>query len=151
MRCTLAYNLVTLVTLVNSINSVKSVYYHRTIHGSGKNLRTFLYVKDVAKAFDLILHKGKVDELYNIAGKSEVTVYEVAKKIWELLGNEGSVDDHIEYVRDREFNDFRYAIDGMKLEKLGWKAETTFDEGMEETGIFYSFFLIFSAMVFGKP
>ena len=108
---------------------------YRTIHGSGKNLRTFLYVKDVAKAFDLILHKGNVNELYNIAGKSEVNVYEVAKKIWELLGKEGNVDDHIEYVCDRAFNDFRYAIDGRKLEKLGWKAETSFDDGMKETGI----------------
>lgn len=91
-------------------------------------------MKDVAKAFDLILHKGKIDELYNIAGKSEITVYQVAEKIWELLQKEGSVDDHIQYVKDREFNDYRYAIDGRKLEKLGWKAETTFDEGMKETG-----------------
>lgn len=108
----------------------------RTIHGTGKNLRTFLYVEDVAKAFDLILHKGKVDELYNIAGKSEVTVHQVAEKIWELLKKEGDVEEHIEYVRDREFNDFRYAIDGSKLETLGWKAETTFDEGMKKTGMF---------------
>ena len=92
-----------------------------------------MYVEDVAKAFDLILHKGKVDELYNIAGKSEVTVHQVAEKIWELLKKEGDVEEHIEYVRDREFNDFRYAIDGSKLEALGWKAETTFDEGIKKT------------------
>ena len=107
---------------------------HRTIHGTGKNLRTFLYVKDVAKAFDLILHKGKPFELYNIAGKSEVSVYEVAKEIWKLMKKEGDVDDHIVYVRDREFNDFRYAIDGRKLEEMGWKATTSFEDGMKETG-----------------
>ena len=106
----------------------------RTLHGTGKNLRTFLYVKDVAKAFDLILHKGKTFELYNIAGKNEVSVYDVAKEIWKLMKKEGNVDDHIVYVRDREFNDYRYAINGEKLEKMGWKATTTFEEGMKETG-----------------
>lgn len=106
----------------------------RTLHGTGKNLRTFLYVKDVAKAFDLILHKGKTFDLYNIAGKNEVSVYDVAKEIWKLMKKEGNVDDHIVYVRDREFNDYRYAINGEKLEKMGWKATTTFEEGMKETG-----------------
>ena len=106
----------------------------RPIHGTGRNLRTFLYVKDVAEAFDVILHKGVVDELYNIAGNSEITVYQVAETVWRLMNKEGKVDDNIEYVKDREFNDFRYAIDGHKLEQLGWKATTTFEEGMKETG-----------------
>ncbi|KAK8820520.1 hypothetical protein WA577_006580 [Blastocystis sp. JDR] len=108
-----------------------------TIHGTGKNLRTFLYVKDVAKAFDLILHKGKTFELYNIAGKSEVSVCDVAKEVWKLMKKEGKVEDHMVFVRDREFNDFRYAINGEKLEKLGWKATTTFEEGMKETVAWY--------------
>ena len=91
-------------------------------------------MRDIAKAFDLILHKGRTDELYNIAGRSEVTVYEVARVIWRLMGMEGDVEEHIQYVKDREFNDYRYAIDGRKLEKLGWKAETAFEDGMKETG-----------------
>ena len=91
-------------------------------------------MRDIAKAFDLILHKGKTNELYNIAGRSEVTVHEVASAIWRLMGKEGNVEDHIQYVKDREFNDYRYAIDGHKLEQLGWKAETDFEEGMKETG-----------------
>ena len=91
-------------------------------------------MRDIAKAFDLILHKGKTDELYNIAGRSEVTVHEVARVIWRLMGMEGDVEEHIQYVKDREFNDYRYAIDGKKLENLGWTAETDFEDGMKETG-----------------
>ena len=109
----------------------------RTIHGSGKNLRTFLFVSDIVEAFDLILHKGITGELYNIAGKSEISVYEVAKTIWRLMGKEGSVDDHIEYVRDREFNDYRYAIDDSKLREMGWSAKTGFEDGMKETVKWY--------------
>ena len=105
-----------------------------TIHGTGKNMRTFLYVKDVAEAFDVILHKAKPFDLINIRGSSEITVHQVAEKICELMNVEGDVEDHIEYVRDREFNDYRYAIDGSKLERMGWSATTTFDEGMRETG-----------------
>jgi len=108
---------------------------HRTIHGTGHNLRTFLYVKDITEAFDLILHKAKPYDLINIAGKSEVTIHQVAETVWRLMNKEGDVEEHIEYVRDREFNDFRYAIDGTKLEKMGWTASTTFEEGMKETGV----------------
>ena len=60
----------------------------RTIHGTGKNLRTFLFVSDIVKAFDLVLHEGVTGELYNIAGKSEISVYEVAKTIWRMMGKE---------------------------------------------------------------
>ena len=108
---------------------------HRTIHGTGHNLRTFLYVKDITEAFDLILHKAKPYDLINIAGKSEVTIHQVAETVWRLMNKEGDVEEQIEYVRDREFNDFRYAIDGTKLEKMGWTASTTFEEGMKETGV----------------
>ena len=109
----------------------------RTIHGTGKNLRTFLFVSDIVKAFDLVLHEGVTGELYNIAGKSEISVYEVAKTIWRMMGKEGSVDDHIVYVRDREFNDYRYAIDDSKLRAMGWNADTSFEEGMKETVEWY--------------
>ncbi|KAK8804665.1 hypothetical protein WA171_006633 [Blastocystis sp. BT1] len=108
-----------------------------TIHGTGHNLRTFLYVKDITEAFDLILHKAKPYDLINIAGKSEVTIHQVAETVWRLMNKEGDVEEHIEYVRDREFNDFRYAIDGTKLEKMGWTASTTFEEGMKETVAWY--------------
>ena len=87
------------------------------------------------QAFDLILHKAKPYDLINIAGKSEVTIHQVAETVWRLMNKEGDVEEHIEYVRDREFNDFRYAIDGTKLEKMGWTASTTFEEGMKETGV----------------
>ena len=89
------------------------------------------------EAFDLILHKGITGELYNIAGKSEISVYEVAKTIWRLMGKDGNVDDHIEYVRDREFNDYRYAIDDSKLREMGWSVKTGFEEGMKQTVEWY--------------
>lgn len=106
-----------------------------TIHGSGQNLRSFLYVKDIAEAFDLILHKAKPFDLINIKANCEVTVHQVAETIWRLMKKEGNVEDHIQYVRDREFNDFRYAIDGTKLEKMGWEAKTSFEDGMKATGL----------------
>lgn len=107
-------------------------------------------MKDIAAAFDLILHKAKPYDLINIAGKSEVTVHQVAETVWRLMNKEGDVEEHIEYVRDREFNDFRYAIDGTKLEKMGWKATTTFEEGMKETGELIFIELISSGLVSGS-
>ena len=73
-----------------------------------------IFRQDIAEAFDLILHKAKPFDLINIKANCEVTVHQVAETIWRLMKKEGDVEDHIEYVRDREFNDFRYAIDAGK-------------------------------------
>ncbi len=96
-------------------------------------MRTFLYVKDVANAFDIILHHGKDGELYNISGPAEISVKTVAYTLLKLMNVPGNPEDHIEYVRDRLFNDYRYAINSHKLEAMGWKPTTTFEVGLKET------------------
>lgn len=100
------------------------------IHGSGENVRNYLYITDVAKAFDLILHKGKIGEIYNIGTDFELNNRELANKLLQIYGLENSM---IKYVEDRKFNDKRYSIDSSKLEKLGWSIDVTFDEGLEKT------------------
>ena len=101
------------------------------VYGSGKNIRDWLYVKDHCVAIDLIIHKGKVGEVYNIGGYNERTNLDVVKTILKELNKPESL---ITYVKDRPGHDLRYAIDSSKLEKeLGWKAEYNFDKGIKET------------------
>lgn len=100
------------------------------IYGDGKNIRDWLHVYDHCKAIDLIMHKGKIGEVYNIGGRNERTNLEVVKTIIKGLGKS---EDLIEYVTDRPGHDKRYAIDATKLEKLGWKPEYTFETGIIRT------------------
>lgn len=104
-----------------------------TIQGNGSNIRNFIYVLDVAKAFENILFNGEISEIYNIGSNNEHSVLEIAKSIHSLLGNDKSFENCIEYVEDRLFNDFRYSVDSKKLIDLGWKTETNFDEGLITT------------------
>lgn len=97
--------------------------------GKGENIREWLYVKDHARAIDLVLEKGRIGETYLIQGE-EKTNLEVTKKILELLGKN---DAMIEYVEHRLGHDFRYAIDGSKLKALGWQPEHNFDEWLKKT------------------
>lgn len=80
-----------------------------TLHGSGENQRSFLHVDDVSKAFDCIIHKGKVGATYNIGSHFEYTNLEVAKMLIKMFGNEDP-SKHIVHVQDRAFNDFRYVF-----------------------------------------
>ncbi|MDD3101885.1 MAG: dTDP-glucose 4,6-dehydratase [Patescibacteria group bacterium] len=104
------------------------------IYGDGKQVRDWLYVLDNSRAIDLVLHKGKIGEIYNIGANSEKENIEITKNIFKILGkNESS----IEYVKDRLAHDRRYAIDSSKIKKLGWKPEYKFSEAIKITVYWY--------------
>jgi dTDP-glucose 4,6-dehydratase len=100
------------------------------VYGTGKNVRDWLYVEDNCEAIDLVLHKGKKGEIYNIAGKQELKNIEVVKTILRLMNKPESL---IEFVKDRPGHDLRYSLDISKIEKLGWKPKTKFEEGIRKT------------------
>lgn len=101
------------------------------IYGDGSNVRDWLHVQDHCKAIDLVLHKGRKGEVYNIGGHNERTNNQIVEIIVDELGLSR---DLIEYVDDRLGHDKRYAIDPAKIEvELGWKPKYTFDTGIEET------------------
>ncbi len=101
------------------------------VYGNGKNVRDWLHVEDHCSAIDLIIHKGKSGEIYNVGGHNEKTNLEVVKTILKTLDKPESL---ISYVKDRPGHDLRYAIDPKKLEnELGWKPKYNFDTGIEMT------------------
>merc|ERR1711865_1112180 len=104
-----------------------------TLHGDGSNTRNFLHVEDVAAAFDSILHKGQVGEIYNVGGCNELSNLAVAKDIIKNLGLVDKENVLISFVEDRHFNDLRYTIDCSKLKALGWVEEKGWDEGLKDT------------------
>ena len=113
------------------------------VYGKGENVRDWLYVIDHARAIDLIFHKGKVAETYNIGGFNEWKNIDIIKVVIRtvdrLLGHpEGYSLDLITYVTDRKGHDLRYAIDSSKLKnELGWEPSLQFEEGIEETVRWY--------------
>jgi dTDP-glucose 4,6-dehydratase len=101
------------------------------VYGKGENVRDWLHVYDHCTAIDLIIHKGKNGEVYNIGGHNERTNLEVVKTILKELGKPESL---INYVTDRKGHDLRYAIDPTKIEtELGWKPKYQFDNGIIQT------------------
>ena len=113
------------------------------VYGKGENVRDWLYVEDHARAIDLIFHKGKIAETYNIGGFNEwrnIDLIKVlVKTVDRLLGNpEGHSLGLITYVTDRLGHDARYAIDSSKLKnELGWEPSLQFEEGIEKTVQWY--------------
>lgn len=113
------------------------------IYGKGENIRDWLYVEDHARAIDLIFHKGRIAETYNIGGFNEWKNIDLIKVIVHtvdrLLGNpEGKSEKLITYVTDRAGHDLRYAIDSRKLKnELGWEPSLQFEEGIEKTVQWY--------------
>lgn len=109
------------------------------IYGKGENVRDWLYVIDHARAIDLIFHKGKPGDTYNIGGNNEWKNIELVQLLCKLmdekLGNApGTSEQLITFVTDRAGHDLRYAIDSSKLQKeLGWKPSVTFEEGLSKT------------------
>jgi dTDP-glucose 4,6-dehydratase len=103
------------------------------IHGDGSHTRRYIYGTDVADAISLIIHKGIDGEIYNIGTPFEISNLELARLLAKEMKLPGDVDSHIEFVGDRQFNDRRYAIDSMKLEKLGWAPKVAFDDGIKKT------------------
>ena len=113
------------------------------VYGKGENVRDWLFVEDHARAIDLIFHKGKVAETYNIGGFNEWKNIDlikiIIKTVDRLLGNpEGQSEKLITYVTDRLGHDMRYAIDSRKLHsELGWEPSLQFEEGIERTVRWY--------------
>jgi len=110
------------------------------IYGDGKNVRDWLYVTDHCKALDIIFHKGRAGETYNVGGRNERTNLQIANTICGILDekqprkNGKSHKELISFVADRPGHDRRYAIDATKLEtELSWKAEENFDSGIIKT------------------
>lgn len=101
------------------------------VYGEGLNVRDWLYVEDHCKAIDLILHKGKIGEVYNIGGHNEMKNIDIVKIICKELNKSETL---ITYVTDRKGHDMRYAIDPTKIHsELGWLPETMFTEGIKKT------------------
>lgn len=113
------------------------------VYGKGENVRDWLYVDDHARAIDLIFHKGKLGDTYNIGGFNEWKNIDLIKVIIQtvdrLLGREeGASEKLISYVTDRAGHDLRYAIDSTKLKnELGWEPSLQFEEGIEKTVQWY--------------
>ncbi|BFH71109.1 dTDP-glucose 4,6-dehydratase [Paenibacillus dendritiformis] len=101
------------------------------IYGDGLNVRDWLYVEDHCSAIDLVIHKGRDGEVYNIGGNNERTNTHIVRTILEQLGKPESL---IKYVEDRLGHDRRYGIDATKITiDLGWKPKHTFETGIKET------------------
>ena len=113
------------------------------VYGKGENVRDWLYVEDHARAIDLIFHRGRVADTYNIGGFNEWKnidlIKVIIKTVDRLLGNpEGTSEHLITYVTDRAGHDLRYAIDSSKLQReLGWEPSLQFEEGIEKTVRWY--------------
>jgi dTDP-glucose 4,6-dehydratase len=114
------------------------------IYGDGKNVRDWLFVDDHCSAIDLVFHKGRSGETYNVGGDAEKTNLEVVSEICERLDTLRPLDnkkyeDLISFVKDRPGHDKRYAIDANKIKsELNWKPETSFEEGINATIEWYS-------------
>ena len=108
-----------------------------TIHGKGLTRRNFAHVDDVARAFETILFKGKIGAIYNIGVDSEYTVLEIAELLRKIITPDKSLDEIIEYVPDRLFNDSRYSVDSSSLHALGWKDELTLEKELPKVVQWY--------------
>lgn len=112
--------------IVNALNNKPLPVY-----GEGINIRDWLYVEDHCKAIDLIIHKGRLGEVYNIGGHNEMRNIDIVKLICKHLNKPESL---ITFVRDRKGHDLRYAIDPTKIHnELGWLPETKFEDGIVKT------------------
>ena len=105
-----------------------------TIQGDGSCVRAFLHAEDTARAFEIILEKGTLGEIYNIGcdENMEYSVLEVAKILIKMIKNDEDYDKWITYIKDRPFNDKRYYISNQKLKNLGWDIKINFLDGLKK-------------------
>ena len=96
-----------------------------TIHGNGSTRRNFIWAEDVAIATELIFHNGVLNEVYNIGTKQEYSVMDVATLLIERMTKDKTINNHVIFVEDRPFNDFRYSVDTTLLKSLGWEEKYT--------------------------
>lgn len=124
---------------INNIQNNKPL----PVYGKGENIRDWLWVNDHASAIDVIFHKGKLGETYNIGGHNEWTNIDLIKLLCKIMDEklgweQGTSIKLISYVKDRAGHDLRYAIDSTKLqEELGWTPSLQFEEGLEKTVEWY--------------
>ncbi len=104
------------------------------LYGDGSNIRDWIYVVDNCSAIDVVLHKGKEGEAYNIGGDNEKTNKEITEIILKELGKDQS---SIKQVKDRPGHDKRYALDCSKIKSLDWKPEHKFENAIQETVSWY--------------
>lgn len=104
------------------------------LYEDGLNVRDWLYVLDNCRAIDLILHKGRIGEIYNVGADNERTNVEITKAILGILSKS---EDLIKKVKDRPGHDRRYSLDSSKIRKLGWKPEYNFEKTLKETVDWY--------------
>lgn len=107
------------------------------IHGDGGHTRNFLFVEDVARAFDMVLHHGVEGSTYNIGTDFEISNLMVARHLLKFFGLEDEEQEKINFVQDRAFNDRRYAINSNRLDALGWKQKISWEEGLQRTVEWY--------------
>ena len=125
--------------IINNIKNGDSL----PIYGTGENIRDWLYVEDHVRAIDLIFHRGRVGETYNIGGYNEWKNIELVKLLIKIVDKrlgrkEGESQSLISYVADRAGHDLRYAIDSSKLSReLGWRPLVQLEEGLERTVDWY--------------
>jgi len=123
----------------NNIKNNKDI----PVYGKGENIRDWLYVEDHANAIDLIFHKGKTGETYNIGGNNEWKNIDLIHQLCETMDRKlnrepGTSAKLITFVKDRAGHDLRYAIDSGKIQKeVGWKPSVNFKEGLEKTVVWY--------------
>ena len=114
------------LTIINALNDQPLPVY-----GDGKNVRDWLYVEDHCRAIDLIIHNGKIGEIYNVGGHNEMANIDIVKLICKELNKPESL---IKFVEDRKGHDRRYAIDPTFIhDQLGWLPETKFEDGIKKT------------------
>ncbi len=125
--------------VINNIRANRNI----PVYGKGENIRDWIYVEDHAAAIDVIFHKGKTGETYNVGGNNEWRNIDLVKLICTItdkkLGRKpGSSEKLITFVKDRAGHDLRYAIDNSKITgKLGWKPSVSFEKGLEKTVNWY--------------
>lgn len=125
--------------MINNILNNKAL----PIYGKGENIRDWLWVEDHARAIDVIFHKGKIGESYNVGGLNEWTNSDLVLFLCRLMDKklnrtQGTSEQLITYVKDRAGHDLRYAIDATKLAtELNWKPSIVFEEGLEKTVDWY--------------
>ena len=111
------------------------------LHGDGSPTRRYLYAGDAADAFDTILHKGQLGQIYNVGSYDEISNLDLCTHLLREFGLPHStaqeVGRMVRYTHDRPFNDHRYAVDGTKLRRLGWDQRTSFEKGLAITVQWY--------------
>ena len=103
------------------------------INGNGNTIRHFIYIDNVIDAIINIYEHGKINEIYNIATTDSYNILDLSKLLINKINNTTNYDQYIEFINDRNFNDYRYLINCNKLKRLGWKPKITFSEGIEKT------------------